>query len=176
MLLKSRHLNLRVISLTDLIPFLFKIGMNCCMNRKDFQKQRGLVELLKFARACLRMFNSLKKNFFPFMLSGDHSSAVGTISGIKAANPSSRIGVIWIDAHADLHSPFTTPSGNVHGMTLMALLNQDNYNRRLHELDHLTSQQWDKLKKLDSISPKIHVMTCLPGIKIDRGSGRLFYN
>ena len=97
----------------------------------------------------------LKKNGFPIVLSGDHSGAIGTISGIKTANPSARIGVIWIDAHADLHTPFTTPSGNVHGMTLMASLNFDNAERRIHELDHSTQQQWEKLKKVGDIYPKI---------------------
>jgi arginase len=104
-----------------------------------------------------KVSNSIKKHQFPFILSGDHSSAIGTIAGIKSANPSLRLGVIWIDAHADLHSPFTTPTGNVHGMSLMASLNQDNAQRRVHELDHLTNQQWDKLKHLENIYPKIHV-------------------
>ena len=99
---------------------------------------------------------ALKKHQFPFLLSSDHSNAIGTIAGIKAANPSLRLGVIWIDAHADLHSPYTTPTGNVHGMSLMASLNQDNSARRVHELDHLTNQQWEKLKKIDNIYPKIH--------------------
>jgi len=125
---------------------------------ENFPKAKRIAGIIDVCQSMSdNVSNSLKKNHFPFMLSGDHSSAIGTISGIKAANPSSRIGIIWIDAHADLHSPFTTPSGNVHGMTLMALLNQDNYDRRVHELDHLTNQQWDKLKKLDNISPKIHV-------------------
>ena len=100
---------------------------------------------------------TLKKHHFPFILSGDHSSAIGTIAGIKSAYPEKRLGVIWIDAHADLHSPYTTPSGNVHGMSLMASLNHDNSNRRVHELDHLTYQQWEKLKKLNNIFPKIRV-------------------
>jgi arginase len=101
--------------------------------------------------------SSIKKHKFPFLLSGDHSSAIGTIAGIKSANPSLRLGVIWIDAHADLHSPYTTPSGNVHGMSLLASLNQDNFDRRVHELDHLTNQKWEKLKKLENIYPKVLV-------------------
>ena len=99
--------------------------------------------------------NAFKKNSFPILLSGDHSSAIGTISGIKAANPSARIGVIWIDAHADLHTPFTSPSGNLHGMSLMAALNFDNLERRIHEIDYATQQQWDKIKKMGNIYPKI---------------------
>ncbi|MBI3143558.1 MAG: arginase [Bacteroidetes bacterium] len=52
---------------------------------------------------------------------GDHSNAIGTISGLRRAFPQSRIGVVWIDAHADLHNPFTSPSLNMHGMPLAAL-------------------------------------------------------
>ena len=96
------------------------------------------------------------KNHFPFLISGDHSNAIGTIAGIKSVYPDKRLGVIWIDAHADLHTPYTTPSGNIHGMTLMASLSNDNYNRRIHELDHLTQQQWDKTKNIGELSPKIH--------------------
>lgn len=57
---------------------------------------------------------TLRNHYFPLVLSGDHSSALGTISGIKAAFPDKTLGVVWIDAHADLHSPFTSPSGNIH--------------------------------------------------------------
>jgi arginase len=56
---------------------------------------------------------TLKNNFFPVVISGDHSIAGATIAGIKMAKPKSKLGVIWIDAHADLHTPYTTPSGNL---------------------------------------------------------------
>ena len=95
-------------------------------------------------------------NNFPIILSGDHSSAGGTIAGIKKAYPGKRLGVVWIDAHADLHSPYTTPSGNVHGMSLAASVGSDNDKHRAHELDHLTQQQWEKYKSLENISPKVN--------------------
>ena len=57
--------------------------------------------------------DSIHSHFFPVVLSGDHSNAAGTIAGIKIAKPKSKLGVIWIDAHADLHTPYTTPSGNI---------------------------------------------------------------
>jgi len=73
---------------------------------------------------CTRLSKSISKNLknnnFPIVLSGDHSSALGSISGIKTAYPTKRLGVIWIDAHADIHSPYTSPSGNIHGMPLAA--------------------------------------------------------
>jgi len=61
----------------------------------------------------------------PFLLSvgGDHSSAIGTWSGVAAANRTKgKIGLLWIDAHMDAHTPQTTESGNIHGMPLAALL------------------------------------------------------
>ena len=71
----------------------------------------------KVLKVCKRLSKAVKQtieeNCFPLVLSGDHSSALGTISGLKCAYPDKRIGVVWIDAHGDLHSPYTTPSGNI---------------------------------------------------------------
>jgi len=59
----------------------------------------------------------------PLVVTGDHSSAVGTWSGVHGALPrGQRMGLIWIDAHLDSHTPQTTYSNNVHGMPLAALL------------------------------------------------------
>ncbi len=99
--------------------------------------------------------DSIKNNFFPVVLSGDHSIAGGTIGGIKLAKPKSRLGVIWIDAHADLHTPYTTPSGNVHGMSLAAALGEDNEDCAVHELDENTKKYWEQLKNVGKVSPKV---------------------
>lgn len=98
---------------------------------------------------------SIKNNFFPVVLSGDHSNAGGTIAGIKAAKPESRLGVIWIDAHADLHTPYTTPSGNMHGMPLATAIGEDNKESKSHEPDEKTKKQWDLLKSMGKIEPKV---------------------
>jgi arginase family enzyme len=45
---------------------------------------------------------------FPLIMAGDHSTAYGTIAGIKKAFPKKRLGVIWIDAHADIHTPYNS--------------------------------------------------------------------
>ena len=74
----------------------------------------------------------IKSDQVPIVLAGDHSSALGTISGIKMAHPEKRLGVIWIDAHADLHSPYTTPTGNLHGMPLAASLAEDNIENKVN--------------------------------------------
>lgn len=91
---------------------------------------------------------TMKSNKFPIVLAGDHSTAAGTIAGIKMANPKSRLGVIWIDAHADLHSPYTTPSGNMHGMPIAAVLGEDNINNKMNKPDKETAEWWTKIKKL----------------------------
>ncbi len=96
-----------------------------------------------------------KENTLPIVLAGDHSSAIGTISGIKMAYPDKKIGVIWVDAHADIHSPYTTPSGNMHGMPISCLLAEDNQDRQQNKLDDETVEYWEKLKNLGGVSPKI---------------------
>jgi len=64
------------------------------------------------------VFETKKRGGFPLILSGDHANAYGTISGLKKYLGDARLGVIWIDAHADLNTPFSSPSGNLHGMPL----------------------------------------------------------
>jgi arginase len=92
---------------------------------------------------------------FPVVLSGDHSIAAGTIAGIKKAYPSKRLGVVWIDAHADIHSPFTTPSGNVHGMPLAAALGLDNLELKINELSEKESAGWNAMKNLSGVCPSV---------------------
>lgn len=75
-----------------------------------------------------RVHESLQAGRFPLILGGDHSVAVGTISGVSSyyhsKNPGSipKVGVLWLDAHADLNTPETSPTGNIHGMPLACLL------------------------------------------------------
>jgi len=99
--------------------------------------------------------DAVKNNFFPLVLSGDHSTAGATIAGIKAAKPKSKLGVIWIDAHADLHTPYTTPSGNVHGMPMAATINQDNEECAVHDVDEETAKYWNYLKNSGKVAPKV---------------------
>lgn len=97
----------------------------------------------------------MKNNEFPIMLSGDHSCSIGAVSGVKKAFPKSRIGLIWIDAHADIHSPYTTPSGNLHGMPLAVLLDEDNLDSKINKPDQETLNYWYQLKNVCNIAPKI---------------------
>ncbi len=98
---------------------------------------------------------AIKNHFFPLVISGDHSNAGGTIAGIKIAKPKSKLGVIWIDAHADLHTPYTTPSGNMHGMPMAASIAEDNMEMKVHDLDDKTAKLWEQLKNQGKISPKV---------------------
>ncbi|WP_342332569.1 arginase [Pedobacter sp. FW305-3-2-15-E-R2A2] len=99
---------------------------------------------------------TLDEKQFPVVLAGDHSTAAGTIAGIKAAYPKSKLGVIWIDAHSDLHSPYTTPSGNMHGMPLAMALDEDNLESKVNKLDQETINYWYQLKNVGNIAPKIN--------------------
>jgi len=66
----------------------------------------------------------LEKDQFPLILGGDHSIAIGSFAGVVShyKKQDKTIGLIWFDAHADMNTPETTPSGNIHGMPLSALL------------------------------------------------------
>lgn len=106
-------------------------------------------------RVALAVQASLKAGHTPIVLSGDHSSALGTISGIKAAFPDQQLGVIWIDAHSDIHSPYTSPSGNIHGMPLAAALAEDNLSCQINYPEKNTSEQWERLKNIGCPGAKI---------------------
>jgi len=90
--------------------------------------------------------STLLQRFFPIILSGDHASASGTIAGIKAAYPDKKIGVVWIDAHGDLHTPYTTPSGNIHGMPLAIALDDDNFPCMKNDVPQKTRTIWNEIK------------------------------
>ncbi len=84
--------------------------------------------LPQIAKACEDLASavetSLDNDEFPMVLGGDHSMAIGTIAGIAShcRKYKKRLGVIWIDAHTDINTPDTTPSGNIHGMPLAVSL------------------------------------------------------
>ncbi|MFM7645283.1 MAG: arginase [Sphingomonadales bacterium] len=114
---------------------------------------KGLLTM--YERVGKAVSDTLKNNFFPVVLSGDHSIAGATISGIKMAKPKSKLGVIWIDAHADLHTPYTTPSGNMHGMPMAIALGEDNTDCAIHKPDQRTIDYWNKLKNFGKVCPKV---------------------
>jgi arginase len=84
--------------------------------------------LPQIASACdvlsLRVEQALERGTTPLVLGGDHSVAIGTITGVSKfyRERNHRTGLIWLDAHADMNTPESTPSGNIHGMPLAVLL------------------------------------------------------
>jgi arginase len=75
-------------------------------------------------KAAERVLATLEEGMTPIALGGDHSIAVGTVSGVAEfyRRRQQKIGLIWIDAHSDINTPETSPSGNVHGMPLAAVM------------------------------------------------------
>ncbi|MFM1821199.1 MAG: hypothetical protein RLZZ402_1558 [Bacteroidota bacterium] len=122
-------------------------------NTNSFAKRIDHV-LQQCERVCNYVSSTLENKYFPIVLSGDHSSALGVISGIKKAYPDKKLGVVWIDAHADLHSPFTSPSGNIHGMPLAASMQIDNVACAINEVSDETVESWNALKNIGLSQPK----------------------
>jgi len=89
------------------------------------QTARYLKEITQTcARTAEMVEKALNEKMTPVILGGDHSVAAGSVSGVSNfyRKQNQKIGVLWIDAHADINTPETSPSGNVHGMPLAALL------------------------------------------------------
>jgi arginase len=63
---------------------------------------------------------AVRAGYFPLVIGGDHSVAIGTLGGVASVEP--RQGLLWIDAHADSNTPETSPSGNIHGMPVAVIL------------------------------------------------------
>jgi arginase len=88
---------------------------------------RYLAEIVRAAKlAAGKVERMMSKGHFPLVLGGDHSISVGTVSGIAAFCRARRkkLGLLWIDAHGDINTPETSPSGNIHGMPVASLLGE----------------------------------------------------
>jgi arginase len=88
---------------------------------------RYLGEIARAARlAAGKVERMMTRGHFPLVLGGDHSISVGTVSGIAAYCRARRkkLGLLWIDAHGDINTPDTSPSGNIHGMPVASLLGE----------------------------------------------------
>ncbi len=98
------------------------------------------------------VLKTLESGHIPVVLGGDHSIAAGTVSGVAEyyRRQHQKIGLIWIDAHSDINTPDSSPSGNVHGMPLGAIMGL-----------------WDSpLANLYNFSPKVRPDNCvLVGIR-----------
>ncbi|HTE07102.1 MAG TPA: arginase [Planctomycetota bacterium] len=89
---------------------------------------KGPRYLKEIQRACDRLATRVEKllddGVMPVVVGGDHSMAIGTITGVAShfRKRGEKIGLIWVDAHADMNTPDTSPSGNIHGMPLGAVM------------------------------------------------------
>lgn len=89
---------------------------------------KGPRYLREIHRACERLAQRVERlldeGVMPLVVGGDHSMAIGTVTGVAAHHRKrdERIGLVWVDAHADMNTPETSPTGNVHGMPLGTLM------------------------------------------------------
>ncbi|QHW37568.1 arginase [Staphylococcus ursi] len=108
---------------------------------KFMSQQEGLQnyeEILTFSKSLKdKVSDSIRQQHFPVILGGDHSLAIGSISGV--AEHYDNLGVIWYDAHGDLNVPEESPSGNMHGMPLRILVGEGD----------------EKLVQLGDFAPKV---------------------
>ena len=93
---------------------------------RDQGKETGPQNYIsEITRVCQRVYDAgkqaVKENCIPLFLGGDHSIAMGTVGGVSHDGPT---GLIWMDAHGDFNTSETSPSGNVHGMPLAALIGE----------------------------------------------------
>jgi arginase len=85
------------------------------------ERARFLPEIIKTCeRVAGKIVEEVEAGGLPLVLGGDHSVALGTLGGLATAHGPG--GVLWIDAHSDINTPETSPTGNVHGMPLSATL------------------------------------------------------
>ena len=92
-------------------------------------KLKYLNEILRTSKILAqKVEKALSQNYFPLCIGGDHSMGIGTIAGISSycRKNKLKLGVIWIDAHADMNTDKTSPTGNIHGMPLAANLGLGN--------------------------------------------------
>ena len=140
---------------------------NVSISNPDYVAKTGdnpkyLPEMIE---SCQNIAVSIEKIFqneeFPLILAGDHSAAIGTFSGISSYfhNRNEEIGLIWFDAHADMNTPETSPSGNLHGMPLATLLGKGE----------------SKLVDLHGFAPKLNPKYCahIGARDLDLGEKRL---
>jgi arginase len=107
-------------------------------------KLKYLPEIAKTSKILADKVESLlDKNYFPLIIGGDHSTAIGSIAGISnyCKKKDKTLGLVWIDAHADMNTEDTTPSGNIHGMPLAVALGIGN----------------KRLTHLNGFSPKVKI-------------------
>jgi arginase len=151
-------------------------------------KLRYLNEVLKTSLTLAKTVEKvLDKGNFPLCIGGDHSMAIGTIAGIATHCRKNKksLGVIWIDAHADMNTHETTPSGNIHGMPLAAsmglghpsLVNFYGFKPKLKPehcaLIGIRSVDIEERKNIRKLNPAVYTMSDIDKIGIHRVISRV---
>lgn len=121
-------------------------------NPEMLQVQHATAKYLpEITAACQKLADqveaALDHGAIPIVLGGDHSIAIGSVAGLAAFHHKreQKVGVIWFDAHGDMNTPDTSPSGNIHGMPFAAILGHG-----AHELTHISG-----------FAPKVHPEDCV---------------
>lgn len=100
-----------------------------CEHVVDFDEVVGADAKVVYGELSKKCERSAQLCDFTAIVGGDHSHSIGTVHGIKRAIP--KLKVLWIDAHGDINTPETSPTGNLHGMPLAALLGLFDLNKKL---------------------------------------------
>ena len=145
---------IQVAALTRKDPFFSHYEQYWLPSENYRLNQETKFQNVKYIDGLLVLVGSLKTEIkrivqnqnFPLVIAADHGSAAGTMAGLQAAFPDKRMGVIWIDAHGDLHTPYTTPSGNLHGMPLAVALKEDNIQCKKNPISESEIALWNELK------------------------------
>lgn len=125
----------------------FDFSLSNINKNNDNPIAKNIIEITKnYSIIKERLQNELLIDNFNLFISGDHSTTASYLSSFKKLYKNKSIGLIWVDAHADLHSPYTTPSGNMHGMTIAISTKFDNLDFKINSPDEETLELWNKLK------------------------------
>jgi len=120
--IRVANLNRRLTSLGYMVTDLGNVHVEQLESLPEVPKRARY--LPQITASCLKLARLVEQvmdeGTLPVVLGGDHSVAIGTVAGVsrRFRKQRQRIGIIWVDAHADMNTPRTSPSGNVHGMPL----------------------------------------------------------
>lgn len=111
---------LKTLNLPEIQIITSKISA-CLGEKRDYSERLALIQDF-----CSRLANLVEKEVkskkIPLVVGGDHAIAIGTWQGLKSGLGLKKLGLLWVDAHLDAHTPETSPSHNIHGMPLAVLL------------------------------------------------------
>jgi arginase len=110
---------------------------------------------------------AIHKGGFPVVLGGDHSIAIGTLAGVWRARKA-QPGLIWIDAHGDINTPLTSPSGNVHGMPVSIALEEHHISVERTVLVGLRDVDGAERKRIRELGVRAYSMSEIDRIGMER--------